>query len=438
MSNSTIAAIATPAGVGGVAIIRVSGNGALAVAEKMFCPSGSVKVADFQPNKLYTGRILCDGFTDFGMCAYFKAPKSFTGEDVVEFNCHGGTEIARGVLHAALSAGAVLAGRGEFTKRAFINGKLSLSSCEGMIDMINAESLAEVRAGGMLYSEKLSVQVKALQSDLKDVLAQIAADTDYPEEDIAETELSDIDLRLKDFCARIDKLLAGYAVGKLIKSGVSVAICGAPNVGKSSLLNALVGYDKAIVSPVAGTTRDVVEGMLTIDGVKYNLTDTAGIRAGADELENMGIGRAVRAVHSADVVLCLSDKGDFSAADGVGQDRLIRVFTKTDKAIPQGEYDVAISSKSGDGLDGLKRLLSQKAVGDRSLDGAYLIEERHYNALKRAKDALYGAVAAAGDYPLDLISMDVREAWRILGEITGETADEEIINTVFAKFCVGK
>ncbi len=438
MSNKTIAAIATPAGIGGVAIIRVSGSGALAVAEKIFCPSGSVKVVNFQPNKLYTGRILCEGFTDFGMCVYFKAPKSFTGEDVIELNCHGGSEIARGVLHAALNAGAVLAGRGEFTKRAFINGKLSLSSCEGMIDMINAESLAEVRAGGMLYSEKLTGEVKALQSDLKEVLAEIAADTDYPEEDIAETELSDIDCRLKAFCARIDELLAGYSVGKLIKSGVSVAICGTPNVGKSSLLNALVGYDKAIVSPVAGTTRDVVEGMLLIDGVKYNLTDTAGIRTGADELENMGIGRAVRAVNSADVVLCLSDTGDFSAADGVDKDRLIKVFTKTDKTVPQGEYDVAISSKSGDGLDELKRLLSQKAVGGRSLEGAYLIEERHYNALGRAKNTLLGAVAAAGDYPLDLISMDVREAWRILGEITGETADEEIINTVFAKFCVGK
>lgn len=438
MNNGTIAAIATPAGTGGVAIIRISGAGALGVAEKVFVPTGKTAVKDFKPAVMKTGRILCDGFTDFGMCVYFRAPKSFTGEDVVELHCHGGQQIARGVLSAVLNAGAVLADRGEFTKRAFVNGKLSLSSAEGMIDMINADSLAEIRAGGMLYAEKLTGEVKALQARLTDILAQIAADTDYPEEGIEETELSSLGEDLTAVKGEIERLTATYAVGKLIKDGVLVTICGSPNVGKSSLLNALLGYDKAIVSPIAGTTRDVVEGTISIDGVKYNLTDTAGIREGADELEDMGIDRAYRALRTADIVLCVSDNGDFSSADGVEKERLINVFSKTDKCAPCGNYDVEISSVTGDGLENLRRKMAQKACGGKSLEGAYLIEERHFNALKRSAEKLACAIEAIGAFPLDLISMDIRAAWQILGEITGETADEEVINTVFAKFCVGK
>ncbi|MDE7087467.1 MAG: tRNA modification GTPase, partial [Clostridia bacterium] len=375
---------------------------------------------DFVPNVMYTGKILCDGFSDFGMCVYFKAPKSFTGEDVVELHCHGGAEIARGVLRAALSAGAAMADRGEFTKRAFINGKLSLSSAEGMIDMINAESLAEIRAGGLLYAEKLTKQVQEFQDNLKDILAQIAADCDYPEEGIEETSLKNVKEDLQSLFNGVNGLVAAYSGGKLIKSGVSVAICGAPNVGKSSLLNALLGYDKAIVSPVAGTTRDAVEGTVIIDGVKYNFTDTAGIRERAGEIESIGIERAKRALQTADVVLCVSEDGDFSAAEGVEESRLITVFSKTDEKAPHGEYDVAISSKTGEGLEKLKELISQKATGGKSLDGAYIIEERHYTALKNAAEKLKEAINGVGDFPLDLISLDINEAWQLLGEITGE------------------
>lgn len=438
MAEVLISAISTPAGVGGVAIIRVSGEGALCLAEKMFSPVGKTAVKDFAPNRMYAGNILCEGFSDFGLCVYFKAPGSYTGEDVVEFHCHGGTEIARGVLKATLSSGARLAERGEFTKRAFVNGKLSLSSAEGVIDMINAESLAEVRAGRLLYSEKLTAEVKKIQSSLTDILAQIAADTDYPEEDIENCELASLSSDLKGICGGLDGLIAAYAGGKLIKSGVSVAICGAPNVGKSSLLNALLGYDKAIVSPVAGTTRDAVEGTIIIDGVKYHLTDTAGIRERAGDIESIGIERAKRAVNSADVVVCVSDCADFSAADGVDGERLIKVFSKVDGHTAFGSYDVAISSVTGEGIDGLKARLAEKATGGRSLDNAYVIEERHYSALKRAREKLGAAIEGMNNFPLDIISLDIREGWRILGEITGETADEEIINTVFSKFCVGK
>lgn len=437
MEEHLISAISTPAGTGGVAIIRVSGNGALGVAEQIFSPYGGIAVNGFEPYRMYLGKINCRDFSDVGLCVYFKAPKSFTGEDVVEFHCHGGTEIARGVLKATYAAGARAAERGEFTKRAFVNGKLSLSSAEGLIGMINADSLAEVRAQGMVYAEKLTESVRGLQEKLKDILAQIAADTDYPEEGIAETELVGVDGQLRDIISALDTLVAAYSAGKLIKSGVTVAICGAPNVGKSSLLNALLGYEKAIVSPVAGTTRDAVEGVISIDGVKYNLLDTAGIRERAGDIESIGIERAKRALAVADVVLCVSDDGDFSAADGVEASRLIKVSSKSDLAEPSGG-DVAVSSVNGDGIEALKSLIAKKSVDGKSLDSAFVIEERHYQALVRACEKLKQAVANINSFPLDLISLDIREGWRILGEITGETADEEIINTVFAKFCVGK
>lgn len=438
MTEELISAISTPSGTGGVAIIRVSGEGALALAQKIFVPAGKTAVADFQPYRMYAGRIICDGFSDFGLCVYFKAPKSFTGEDVIEFHCHGGAVIARGVLKATLSAGARLAERGEFTKRAFVNGKLSLSSAEGMIDMINAESLAEVRAGGMLYAEKLTEEVKKIQSRLTDILAGIAADTDYPEEGIEETELSSVTEDLADILKCVSALVKAYSGGKLIKSGVSVAICGAPNVGKSSLLNALLGYDKAIVSPVAGTTRDAVEGTVIIDGVKYNFTDTAGIRERAGEIEREGIERARRAQAAADVVVCVSDCADFSAADGVDGPRLIKVFSKADKVKPYGDCDASVSCVTGQGLEELKSLVAARATGGKALDNAYIIEERHYSALKRAEEQLIAAIDGMKKFPLDIISLDIKGAWQALGEITGETANEEIINAVFAKFCVGK
>ena len=438
MTDDIISAISTPSGVGGVAIIRISGEGSLKLAAKMFEPLGGKSVLSFEPNRMYAGNIICENFTDFGMCVYFKAPKSFTGEDVVEFHCHGGVQIARGVFKATLENGARAAYGGEFTKRAFVNGKLSLSSAEGMVDMINAESLSELRAGGLLYREKLTEKVTTVQDKLKDILAQIAVDTDYPEEGIEQTELSGLSEELKRISGEIGDLISGYKNGRLIKNGVSVAICGTPNVGKSSLLNALLGYDKAIVSPIAGTTRDAVEGAIEIDGVKYNLTDTAGIRSNAGEIESIGIDRAKAALSASDLVLCVSDKGDFSAADGAKDKPVIKVFSKVDKVNTTGDFDIAVSAVTGEGLDKLKELMSETATGGRSLDGEFLIEERHYLALVRAKGALDAAIAATGDFPLDLISLDIKTCWEALGEVTGETANEEIIGTVFQKFCVGK
>jgi tRNA modification GTPase len=440
MTTENIAAIATAHGVGGVAIVRVSGPTALDVAKKMFIPVN--KKFSFTPYQMGAGTILGDGFEDFGLCVYFKAPKSFTGEDVVEFHCHGGTAIARGILKKTYLCGARAAERGEFTKRAFLNGKLSLASAEGMVDMINAESLAEVRAGSSLYHEKLTQEVKKVQAILTDILASIAADVDYPEEDIERDELGDTKQKLQDVLTKLQTLAEGYSAGKRIKQGVSVAIVGKPNTGKSSLLNRLLGYDKAIVSDYAGTTRDVVEGTVELNGVKYCLYDTAGIREHAEKIEEIGITLAKQTAHSSDIVLFLSEGDNDEEENEIRREikdcNVINVFNKCDiRTCPKG-FDIAVSATTGQNIAQLLELMKDRTPDKLSLDSSFVIEERHYDALCRASEVLQNAISGIGAFPLDIVTIDIHNCWNALGEITGETATEEIINTVFAKFCVGK
>ncbi len=447
MMEENIAAIATAPGKGGVAIVRVSGKEALLLAEKMFTPSGKTPVASFSPYRLYPGTIDAGSFTDYGLCVYFKAPNSYTGEDVIEFHCHGGESIARGILKQTFLRGAKAAGRGEFTRRAFLNGKLSLSSAEGVADMINGESEAEVKAGYLLYSEKLTNTVRKLQDRLKNLLAGIDVSVDYPEEDIEEQHIEELKAALQTLVQDLKGLTASYAVGKKIKSGVSVAICGKPNTGKSSLLNRLLGYDKAIVSSVAGTTRDAVEGTIEIHGAKFNLYDTAGVRETGDQIEHVGIERAEGIIKACDVAVFVADyargvdEEDGKVLSLIKDKPLIKVFNKVDltKDDTDTDADVHTSAVTGEGVERLKALLYEKGLGARSEDAAFLIEERHFNALNRAKESLVSALNACERFdPLDFIGIEVQSAWEILGEITGETASEAVIEEIFMKFCVGK
>ena len=446
MKEENIAAIATPSGKGGVAIIRISGKNPLSIAEKMFTPVNGVKVSEFEPYRMYPGKIDGGNFTDFGLCVYFKAPASYTGEDIVEFQCHGGETIARGILSQTFKHGARSATRGEFTRRAFLNGKLSLASVEGVADMINGESEAEVKAGYLLYSEKLTKKVVDLQSELKTCLAGIDVSVDYPEEDIEEQHISELKITLESLRDKLSVLLAGYATGKKIKSGVTVAICGKPNTGKSSLLNTLLGYEKAIVSGIAGTTRDAVEGVLEIDGRKFNLYDTAGVRESGDMIETIGIERAQTIIRSADIAVFVVDftigvdEEDARVLQLLKGKPIIKVVNKADilKDETDSDADVYTSALTGEGIEKLKRLLYEKSFGNRSEDAAFLIEKRHFDALTRAKESLLRAILACGAQPLDIIGIDVKAAWDALGEITGETATEAIIEEIFSKFCVGK
>lgn len=424
-----ISAIATAKGRGGVAIVRLSGEGAPAIARQMFSRKGA-----FEPNVMYAGEIDCGAFRDFGLCVYFRAPKSFTGEDVVEFHCHGGSEIARGVLKRTLSLGARLAERGEFTKRAFLNGKLSLSAAEGMADMINAESEAEVRAGYALYNEKLTKEVRRLSALLKECLAEIDADIDYPEEDLELSTGRETAKRMDAVIGALQALLKQYGAGRKLKSGVSVVICGKPNAGKSTLLNALLGYERAIVSDDAGTTRDLVEGTWEYRGVLFRLVDTAGLHESGDRIEQDGMRRAQAAIDGADVVLWLKEDDALSFPQGTP---LIRAGAKCDLG-KRADCDVLFSAKTGEGMDELKELIYERGYG-RENEGVFVMEERHYAAAGEALRYAEAARAAiAQGAPAELYAEDAGRALNALGRITGESATESVIDEIFEKFCVGK
>lgn len=444
MKSDNIAAISTALGAAGVAVIRISGDSPLSIAEKMFKPTGKIPVCDFEPNKMYAGEIIADGFSDFGLCVYFKAPKSFTGEDTVEFHSHGGVAIAQGVLKKALSLGARPADKGEFTKRAFLHGKLSLASAEGLIDMINSESVSGVKAGYSLYREKLTLKVNAMQEKLTAALSAIDADMDFPEEGLEETSREEVKKTLSEVIAETNGLISSFKSGARAAHGVKVAICGKPNVGKSSILNALLNYDKAIVSDVAGTTRDVVEGNIDINGVRFNLFDTAGIRDAESDIESLGVRLSEKTVKSSDIVLfVLSAKGvdadDEKVYDLIKDYPHITVMNKTDAGeIKDARAELSISAKTGENMEKLRDLLFDRTVGSIDLNGDFLCEERHFFALKNAREKLSQAFAATDDTPLDILSVDILAGWQYFGEISGKTATEEIINDIFSRFCVGK
>ncbi|MCQ2387208.1 MAG: tRNA uridine-5-carboxymethylaminomethyl(34) synthesis GTPase MnmE [Clostridia bacterium] len=444
MISENIAAISTALAPAGVAVIRISGDSPLKVAEKIFSPVGKIKVSDFEPNKMYAGEIEGDDFKDFGLCVYFKAPKSFTGEDTVEFHSHGGLAITKGILKNILNNGARLAKNGEFTKRAFMNGKLSLSSAEGLIDMINSQSIGGVKAGYSLYREKLNGKITELQNELLDAISQIDVDIDFPEEDLESTSTEKVKKSLNNVLSEVDKLIKTFSVGRVIKDGVKVAICGKPNTGKSSILNSLLSYDKAIVSDIAGTTRDIVEGSIDINGVRFNFSDTAGIRESDNKIESLGVEMSKKMVESADIVLFIVDGGNITEEDEsiyeiVKDKNIIFAINKIDKEyILDDRADIYISAKEEKNIEELKNLLFDKTVGKVDYNAEFLCEQRHYEALLDTKEKLLSALNVIDSEPLDIISIDVKCAWEKLGEITGKTATEEIINNIFSKFCVGK
>lgn len=444
MKSDNIAAISTALAPAGVAVIRISGGDPLSVAEKMFLPSGKRSVKEFEPNKMYAGEIKAEGFTDFGLCVYFKAPKSFTGENIVEFHSHGGVAIAKGVLKAALSNGARLAERGEFTKRAFMNGKLSLASAEGLIDMINSESESGVRAGYALYREKLTDKINDLQDKLLDALSEIDADMDFPEEDLETVSKEKVKENVEYVLSSVEELISSFDSGRLLKNGVKVAIVGKPNTGKSSVLNCLLDYDKAIVSDIAGTTRDVVEGSININGITFNLYDTAGIRESDNKIENIGVELAKKIFASSDVILFVVDKSELDKEDkeiynSVKDKNVIVVQNKSDKGEADCKIaDLKVSALTKENMESLKSAMYDKAVGSADINADFLCEERHLEALKRAKNAILSALNNFENATSDILAIDIRIAWEVLGEITGKTATEEIINNIFSKFCVGK
>ena len=451
MANSnkdTIVAISTGASSGAISIVRLSGNDAIKIADQIFLTSKNLKPTGFTPRMLVLGTVTTSSFCEQAMCVVFKAPATYTGEDLVEFQCHGGTQIANGVMKECLLRGARLATNGEFTKRAFLNGKVTLSSAEGMIDMINAESDAEIRAGYKLLSGDLSKLAFNAANELTDILSEIEVSFDYPEETIEYITKAMVKERLLKLSSDIGDVLKTAKAGSLIKSGINVLIVGRPNVGKSSLLNFLLQKERAIVTDVAGTTRDTIEDSFLLDDIKVNLIDTAGIHNTADKVEKIGVDKAKGLIKQADIVLFLVDSSrEFSKEDeeifeSIQNSKYIVLKTKSDlesKNTKTFENEIFVSTESGNGIDDLKsKILELTQISNISADSVVITNERHKDALTRAKEALDRAANNISADSLDLVSIDIKDAYIAIGEITGNTTSEEIIDAIFKKFCLGK
>ncbi len=444
-TQSTIVAITTPIGTGGVAIVRLSGASAIKIADKLFISRGK-KPSEFLARELVLGKFEYHGFFEQCMCVVFVAPNSFTGENVVEFQCHGGIKIAEKILSACLESGARMAQNGEFSLRAFLNGKLSLSEAEGMIDMINAETDAELSAGYKLMSGKLTKKVREFEASLVDCISELEVSFDYPEEDIEYSSREDIKKRLNKLKIEIGALIDSYQTGNIIKNGINVVICGKPNVGKSSLLNALLKKDKAIVTSVAGTTRDSIEDTFEINGVKVNIVDTAGIRETTDKVEKIGVQNAKKKLAGADLVLFVVDGSTPLDAEDeeiyrkVKKQKHLIVVNKADKKqVVSIDSAIVISSKKGENLKALTDAIYEKTIkGEIYASNLVVTNARHVECLKRAQKSICHALAEIDSQTLDLISIDLNEAYTAIGEITGDTSNEKILDSIFSKFCLGK
>lgn len=447
MINDTIVAISTPQGLGAVGIVRLSGDNALKIADKIF----SCKEKDRKPNVMYLGTVSTSDLKDKALCVYFKAPRSFTGEDVVEFQCHGGRIIVENIMSECINLGARLATNGEFSRRAFLNGKMDLTSVEGMADMINAESVAAERLAYSQFKGEISSVAEKLQSDLETVIAYVEASFDYPEEDMPAVNVPEVKNTLLNQRDTLKKLISTYSLGSAVKNGISVAIVGKPNVGKSSLLNAILGFDRAIVTDIAGTTRDVLTSSYTYKGVLFNFFDTAGIRETADTIEKIGVKIAKNTLETADIVLAVFDANqplsdeDKEILSSVKDKNTVVIKNKTDLEdilddIPE-EFDViSVSAKNNEHIDTLKeKLYSLSGAGKLlSTESAVISSKRQLIALKEALTAIENALVGIEDDLADCLIIDIRTAWEKYGEITGTTATEHIIDTIFSKLCLGK
>ena len=435
----TIAAISTPLGEGAIGIVRISGEQALRLALRFFHSPRIASPDDVVPNELRLGTFFDGAIKEKCMMVFFKAPHSYTGEDMVEFQLHGGSFLVKKVLESLLVGGAKMASPGEFTKRAFYAGKLTLSEAEGVSRMIGAESEAELRGAYSLMSGRFEMQIDAQSEELTKVLSTMEAFLDYPEE--MADEADDARARALSVRDKLKAILASFKEGKLVKGGVTVAIVGRTNVGKSSLLNAIVGHQRAIVTDVHGTTRDIVDETMIHKGVKLRILDTAGLRETQDLVENIGIERSLAAARGADVVLYVEeanrapDEEELALIRGFSK-KVILVNNKVD-VLGVSEQGLNVSAKTGEGVVDLLDAVVRAALGDFRAEDA-LTEERHADCVRRALKALEEALSAWETANAECVLLDLRESIGALSEISGKGATERVINDVFSRFCVGK
>lgn len=453
MLLDTIAAISTPIGEGGLAVVRLSGADALRVADSVFHAPGAkpAKPSAAPSHTVHYGAIHREGRAiDEVMLTVLRAPRTFTREDMVEISCHGGILPAKLVLDAVLAAGARLATAGEFTKRAFLSGRIDLAQAEAVADLIHSRTELALAAANEQLAGKLSRRIEELRDQMVQTLAHIEAHIDFPDEDIAPDTRTALQNRLERGVAFMDSLLRTATEGQILRHGIRAAIIGRPNAGKSSLLNQLLGHERAIVSPIPGTTRDTIEETANIRGIPVIFIDTAGLRESRDEIEAEGIRRSLKSLARAELVLHVLDASEPLAPD---EAQLIREKTEAKRLFILNKIDlprrleaelpdaVSVSCSTGQGLEQLKdsirnRVWSGQAGGEML---EVMINTRHQDALRRARAHTMNTLEALrADRPLELAAMDLRIATNAVGEIVGKTTTEDILDSIFSQFCIGK
>lgn len=453
--HDTIAAISTPVGEGGIGIVRVSGPDVLPLVRQVIRRSTD---GDFESHRFYYGMLidpLCGDAVDEVLAVVMKKPHSYTREDVLEIQCHGGYLVTRRVLDVVLGCGVRLAEPGEFTRRAFLNGRIDLVQAEAVIELIRSKTETSLALARHQYEGRLSSQLHQVRDSVRYVLALLEAFVDFPEEEIDPVHYRDIDSTARSALQLVGDLIAGFAEGKVLRDGVSVLIAGKPNVGKSSLLNTLVQEKRAIVTSIPGTTRDIIEEVVSVRGLPVKVLDTAGVRSTSDPVEREGVQRALERIPLADLILLILDRSrpldedDRLLFEAVAGHRYLVVLNKVDQspclelpACLNGAEVVSISTLTGEGIDALRvAIFSQFMLGKAVDSREYVVvsQVRHRDALLRAERHLKQFLdnLDAGFAP-ELLSVDLRDVLGALGEVTGETTPDDVLDIIFQRFCIGK
>ncbi len=475
-ANDTIAGVSTPPGNGGIAVVRLSGGDAFCIIRKIFRPGGKARLLkNIKSHTIRYGTIVDGGDSDGGsgglsggvidevLVSFMCAPKTYTREDVVEISCHGGVKATQQILSLVLRSGARLAEPGEFTKRAFLNGRIDLSQAEAVMDVINAKTDAALKAAVKGLSGGLKNEITDMRNELLRLIAHIEASIDYPEHDMETINLNEVAAAAASLTARLDALIKTFGRGKIIREGIETVILGKPNVGKSSVLNVLLDEERAIVTDVPGTTRDVLTEFISIGDIPLKIADTAGIRETADAVEAIGVSRAVAAAEGAELILFVLDGGsapgdeDFELLGRFSEKKVVVLVNKSDlmdeadggarnftehhlTSIPP-ENIIFVSAKNHTGFENLyTRLRDMFLTGEITTGEAITVTNvRHKNLLERAQKSLTCATdAIIAGFTEDCVAIDLTECYKFLGDITGETLDEDIIDKIFSTFCLGK